>query len=111
METVSKIMYSIANFFTWVLVILSIVGIVLSSLAIANVFVTDFEFDFVGVGSLSYFIVILIVGLITIWMVRRAKDSNSSKAWDVLFIILGVLGSNIFYILGGIFGVIAPRRK
>ena len=43
-------------------------------------------------------------------MVRRAKGKNTSKAWDVLFLILGILGGNFFYILGGIFGIVATRR-
>ena len=110
MEKASRVMYSIANFFTWIVVVLSIAGIVLSSLTIAKVFGTELNLDFVGIGSLVYCIIILIFSLITIWMVRRAKNSKSSKGWDVLFIVLGVLGDNIFYILGGIFGVIAPRK-
>ena len=110
MEKASRVMYSIANFFTWIVVICSIAGIVLSSLVIAHVIDGTADVPFLGSGSLVYFIVVLLVSLITILMVRRAKDKNSSKAWDVLFIILGVLGSNIFYILGGIFGVVAPRK-
>ncbi len=110
MEKASKVMYSIANFFTWVLVIISIAGIVFSSLAIAHVFGTELKLDFLGIGTLIYFIIILIGSLITIWMVRRAKDSNSSKGWDVLFLILGLIGGNIFYVLGGIFGLVAVRR-
>ena len=109
MEKASRVMYSIANFFTWIIVILCVAGIVVSSLALAKA-LGDFDATFIGAGSLVYFIVVLVVSLITIWMVRQAKSKNSSKAWDVLFIILGVLGSNIFYILGGIFGVIAPRK-
>ena len=81
-----------------------------SSLAIAHVFGTELKLDFLGIGTLIYFIIILIGSLITIWMVRRAKDSNSSKGWDVLFLILGLIGGNIFYVLGGIFGLVAVRR-
>ena len=110
MEKASKVMYSIANFFTWIIVILCIVGIVFSSLELAHVIGRDLDLKFVGVGSLVYLILVLIFSLITIWMVRRAKDSNSSKLWDVLFLILGILGGNIFYILGGIFGIVAVRR-
>lgn len=111
MEKASKVMYSIANFFTWILVIASIAGIVLCSLALANVINIEGDFaQYASIGGIVYLAVILIVGLITIAMVRRAKASDSSKGWDVLFIILGVLGGNIFYILGGIFGVIAVRR-
>ena len=108
MERASRVMYSIANFFTWIVVILSIVGIVFSSLAIVGRLGQDF--NALGVGTLVYFIILLIISLVTIAMVRRAKAKDSSKLWDILFIILGVLGGNIFYILGGIFGVIAIRR-
>ena len=55
--------------------------------------------------------IIFIVCWITIAMVRRAKAQGTSKAWDLLFLILGIVGANIFYFLGGLFGLIAPRRK
>lgn len=109
MEKASAVMYSIANFFTWILAILSIAGIVFSSLAIAHVAPDLIDPTKFGVGTLVYFIIILLVALITIAMVRRAKAKGSSKGWDVLFLILGILGSNIFYILGGIFGIVARR--
>ena len=114
MERASRVMYSIANFFTWILVILCIVGIVFSSFQIAGLLVkwgwsSGEETPFFGVGSLIWLIIVLIVGLITIAMVRRAKATDSSKGWDVLFLILGIIGGNIFYILGGIFGIVARR--
>ena len=109
METASKVMYSIANFFTWIIVILCVAGIVFSSLYMADVLVSKGQFV-LDIRSLISSIVVLIVSLITIWMVRRAKDSKSSKAWDLLFLILGIFGGNIFYVLGGIFGLIAVRR-
>ena len=112
MEKASKVMYSIANFFTWIIAIVCIVGIVFSALAIADV--ADWlpaEFNEYGVGSLIAFIFFLIVALITIAMVRRAKADNTSKAWDLLFMILGIVGANIFYFLGGLFGLIAVRRR
>ena len=108
MEKASRVMYSIANFFTWILVLLAIAGIVFSSLALANVIQVE-EGQNLGLGSLIGCLFILIVALITIAMVRRAKAADSSKAWDVLFIIFGVFGGNIFYILGGIFGLVARR--
>ena len=108
MGKASRVMYSIANFFTWILAILAIVGIVFSSLAIAHVNMGDaVDLSKFGVSTLVTFIIILLVSLITIAMVRRAKAKGTSKAWDVLFIILGVLGGNLFYILGGIFGLVA----
>lgn len=108
MHKASYVMYSIANFFTWIVVLCSIAVIVLSILGGANIVPSLAEAGF-GWGYMVYAIVVLIVSLITIAMVRRAKAKGTSKAWDVLFIILGVLGANIFYILGGIFGLFARK--
>lgn len=110
METASKVMYSIANFFTWILVIFCVGGIVCSALIMAHVIPSDANIPFLGLGSLIYTIVVLVFALITISMVRIAKSKNSSKGWDILFLILGILGWNVFYILGGIFGIVAVRR-
>ena len=108
METASIVMYSIANFFTGILVILSVPGIVFCALDLANVWHPDLPL--LGAGGLVYYIIILIVALITIALVRRAKGKNTSKGWDILFLVLGVIGANIFYFLGGLFGLIAPRK-
>lgn len=111
MEKASKVMYSIANFFTWIVVILMVIAIVLMSLLLAGVIENAQDVaSATMIGTIIGCAIVLIVSLITIAMVRRAKNSNSSKAWDVLFMILGVLDANIFYFLGGLFGVIAVRR-
>ena len=109
MEKASAVMYSIANFFTWIIALLAIAGIVFSGLAIAGVQVGTLDLSKFGVGTIIYCAIILIVALITIAMVRRAKTAGTSKAWDVLFLILGIVGANIFYFLGGLFGLIARR--
>lgn len=109
MEKASAVMYSIANFFTWILALCAIAGIVFSALALAGVQVGSLDMSQLGVGSLIWCVVILIVALITISMVRRAKTAGTSKAWDVFFMICGIIGANIFYFLGGLFGLIARR--
>lgn len=106
MEKASKVMYSIANFFTWIVVIIAIAGIVLSSLQLAGILDNNGS----ALVTLVYSSVLLVISIITIAMVRRAKASNSSKGWDVLFLVLGIVGANIFYFLGGLFGLIAPRK-
>ena len=106
MEKASVVMYSIANFFTWILVIVSIAMIVLSGLSMAGILAANQAF---GPGLLVYWIVVLIIAIITIALVRKAKGKNTSKGWDVLFLVLGILGANIFYFLGGLFGLIARR--
>ena len=107
MEKASAVMYSIANFFTWVLVFLSLAGIVFCALDLANIWHP--ELPLLGATGIVYYAIILIVAFITIAMVRRAKAKGTSKGWDVLFLVLGIIGGNIFYFLGGLFGLIAPR--
>ena len=110
MERASRVMYTIANVFTWIIALSSIVGIVFSILRMTGVVSPIEGIEFFGTGSLIYLIVVLLVSLLTIWMVRKAKGKNTSKGWDVLFFVLGILGGNIFYILGGIFGIVAVRK-
>ena len=107
MGKASRVMYSIANFFTWIIAILSIVCIVFAIIGLAGKLPADMDATYFGVAYLVVYIIILIVSLITIAMVRRAKAKGTSKGWDVLFIVLGVLGGNLFYVLGGIFGLVA----
>ncbi len=109
MEKASRVMYSIANFFTWILAIIAIVGIVFCGLNIGHVTIPNVDLSQFSVGMLVYLAIILIIALITIAMVRRAKKQGTSKGWDVLFLILGIFGANIFYFLGGLFGLIARR--
>ena len=104
MGKASKVMYSIANIFNWIILVGAIAGIILAILNGTGVYHSQF-----GWGSLAYFIVVLIVAMITIWMVRKAKGKGTSKGWDILFIVIGVLEANIFYVLGGIFGVLERR--
>ena len=108
MHKASAIMYSIANIFNWIVLICAVIGIVFSILGGLNV-VPDAAIAGLGFGTLVYFIIVFLSALIIIAMVRRAKAKGTSKAWDVLFIILGALSSNIFYILGGIFGLFARK--
>ena len=108
MQKASAIMYSIANIFNWIVLICAVIGIVFSILGGLNV-VPEAAAAGLGFGTLAYFIIVLISAMIIIAMVRKAKAKGTSKGWDVLFIILGVLSSNIFYILGGIFGLFARK--
>lgn len=106
MERASRVMYTIANIFNWVDLVLHIALIVFAVLTLCHVdgFTVSepiISIVFSGIG--------LLVCLLLISMVRIAKAKNSSKGWDVLFIVLGVIAWNPFYVLGGIFGVIARR--
>ena len=105
MGKASAVMYSIANIFNWIILVLSLLGIVFSILSGTGVK----TFDGLGWGTLVPCIIAFLTTLVIIWMVRRAKAKGTSKFWDILFIVVGVLSANIFYILGGIFGCCERR--
>lgn len=110
MEKASRVMYSIANFFTWILLLSCAAGIVVFSLVLAGVINNTTGYEGTGlIAAIIYLSIVFFVALITIAMVRRAKAKDSSKGWDFLFLILGIIGGNIFYILGGIFGLVANK--
>ena len=72
MEKASRAMYSIANFFTWILAILAIVGIVFSALSLAKVMPNEQ----LNLGTLIACAFILIVSLITIAISSRRIRSE-----------------------------------
>ena len=113
MEKASKVMYSIANVFNWIIAILAVAGIVVSILTMTNIIKLEDAGQVgglaVGTGSLVYSIILLLFAIVAIALVRIAKSKGSSKGWDILFIVIGVLEANVFYVLGGIFGVVARR--
>ena len=110
MEKASRVMYSIAEFFTWILLLSCIAGITVFSLMLTGVIQNTSDYRTAGlIGAIIYLSIVLFFAFITILMVRRAKASNSSKGWDFLFLILGIFSGNIFYVLGGIFGLVANK--
>lgn len=111
MEKASKIMYTIANIFNYIIAALAIFGIVMSILSMTGVVKAEGNVNGLSIGapSLVAFIIMFLVAVILIILVRAAKAKNTSKGWDILFIVLGVLEGNVFYVLGGIFGLVARR--
>ncbi len=108
MKVASRVMYSIANFFTWIEVLACIAGIVVIPLIMSGIIQNNTGYDNVYLlGMVISLSVVLLFSLLLIGMVRVAKRRGSSAAWDVLFILLGIFGFNIFYILGGFFGLFA----
>ena len=113
MEIASKVMYVIADICSWITVVLCIGLIVVFSLALANVGnlnqILAENGATGGIATIVALSITMLVNLVLIALVRKAGDKKSSKGWDILVLILGVLGWNIFYILGGIFGLVARR--
>ena len=110
MGVASRVMYSIANFFTWIIVLLCVAGVILLPLAMTGIIEnTTGSSNTELLAATIYLGVVLVFSIISISLVRIAKKRGTSKGWDLLFIIIGILCGNIFYILGGIFGIFAIR--
>ena len=60
-----------------------------------------------GWSTLWYGIWLLIFAIVLIVLTRLAYKKGTSKGWDILFLVFGILECNIFYVLGGIFGLVA----
>ena len=88
MERASRVMYSIANIFNWIDLILHVVLIVFAVLTLCHV--GDFNVNepiiSIVISGIGFLVCLLLIS-----MVRIAKAKNSSKGWDVLFIVLGVI--------------------
>ena len=109
MERASRVMYTIANIFNWISLVLAAFLVVSGILCLVHVeaFVQAVDTPWFNI---VYGVVMFLVCLAIITLVRIAKAKGSSKGWDVLFIVMGAVTWNPFYILGGIFGLVAPRR-
>jgi len=109
METASKVMYKIANIFNWIEAICGILIIVFSILAGVGVNMGSGVEGF-GWDTLWYGIWLLVWAIVLIVLTRIAYKKGSSKGWDILFLVFGILGWNIFYVLGGIFGIVSNDK-
>ena len=52
-------------------------------------------------------IYVIIITIVVIVLTRKAYAKGSSKGWDIAFMVIGICGQNVFYFLGGLFGLIA----
>lgn len=129
MKNASKTMFNVGHIVTIIYLILG------ALLAIIGIFVLIF-----GVGALAvaagdaeaersaaaavgaggtllgwglYFVITSIVCLVLIGKAKRelADESKSNKKPFIVTIVVGAIASNPFYILGGIFGLIAEGQQ
>ena len=123
MKVASKVMYIIGMISNVLLLICSIVIIVLSIIGLANpqlaeniqqeIQETGVPFaGLVGAG-LGIGIYLFIANLVVIFLARRAiknlNERNGRVGAHIVLLVGGVLCWDIFYVLGGIFGIIGSK--
>lgn len=67
-----------------------------------------------GIGGLGLGVWLLIVGIILFVGASKLKsgDPGTIRTWSILILVFGILGGNIFALIGGILGLIwKPPQK
>ncbi len=126
MKTASKVMYTIGRIFNIIALIIALLILILGIVCASS---SDFQQKLIEASedvadltaAKAYGITLIIVGAImmVIYSVLCALASHASKALNnskkenaphIIMIIIGVFG-DIFYLLGGIFGLIAENSS
>ncbi len=123
MKDASKILYKIGNIF-------NIIGIVFAVLAAIIFFagygivdakmaqemgktIKEAQAIYLTLGIVM--IICVVVWCIVYFFAKKAikalNDNSNSTSPHVIMIVIGIIGSSIFYLLGGVFGVIAETQK
>ncbi len=129
MKNASKTMFNIGHIVTIIYLILgallAVIGIVTLIIGAGALAVAGGDADAeraaaaavgAGGGLLGwglYFVITSIVCLVLIGKAKRelADESKSNKKPFIVTIVVGAIASNPFYILGGIFGLIAEGQQ
>ncbi len=123
MKEASSILYKVGNIINLIAIILGVILAILCFVCYGGIdnqtaiemgkTLTEAQTTFMAAGIA--FVIFIIIWIVVYVLAKRAikalNDSSNSIAPHVLMIIIGVLGSSIFYLLGGIFGVIAENSN
>jgi hypothetical protein len=116
MKHSSNLMYNIGRIFTIVEIILGAILIPLGILLVVlNVVVEDFNYAG-GATAMGYGIWLLVAGILCLVFVSKAKkeladENNQNKTPFIITIVFGAIAGNVFYVLAGIFGLIADGQQ
>ena len=109
MRKASEVMYRIANFFIWILIICLIAIIVFSILSITEVLPNEK----MGLVTLIVAGIYLIIELIVLGFSRHAansaRDGNKRALPHLWMLFMGIISGNVFFFLGAIFGLVSLR--
>ena len=123
MKTASKVMYVIGMISNVLVLILSIVLLIISIIGLANpefanqlkqnIEASGIPFTGVLESGLGFGIYLFVSNLIVILLARRAirnlNEGNGRVGAHIILLIGGVICWDIFYVLGGIFGIVGSK--
>ena len=123
MKSAAKILYTIGK-------VINIIGIVACAILVAagiavsalgaqaietnGVELTAEQIAVLGVGLIVAGVISLIIEIVVLVFASKAikavGDGAKSNAPHIIMIVIGVIGSDIFYLLGGIFGLVSESQ-
>ena len=124
MKSASRVLYIVGRVFNVVTMIFALVGIILGAIFIAlkdqiaeacadlEYFNTAKEIEVIGivflVSSIIGLLVYVVIFILATNASKKLKEGSTEVAPHVLMLIVGLFG-DIFYLLGGIFGIVAAN--
>ena len=117
MKKTSNTMYNIGRIFTIIEIILGPVLIFLGILLlILSTIIEDFDASFHCGRLIGYGIWMLVCGILCLVFVGKAKkelndESTRNNKPFIITIVFGAIAGNVFYVLAGIFGLIAEGQQ
>ena len=114
MRNASKTMYEIARIFTFVLL-----GLVALLITLETIFmIVDIVKDnpFAGhitkiVGYSVWFVFICVMIILASKAIKDIVKNEKENSPHIIMIVAGAISGNVFYLLGGIFGLIAIGQE
>ncbi len=111
MKTAARIMYTIGLIFSWIALLLLGVSVVLSGLLVGGVVQAQEELPYPPTTLLVISIVFLVIYILVIVLGTRARraigNNQVNIAPHILCLVMGAVSGDLFYFLGGIFGLVA----
>ena len=124
MKKAAKIMYTLGIIGNFCLIFVCLIGMLISLIGVANIEeiirnantqFTEEQIAAVLAFFTSFTIVYLIIYIVTVILafVAKSKVNDGKKSYfpHILVLVIGVVGWNVFYILGGIFGIVAETQE
>ena len=123
MGNASKILYRVGSFFYWLQLILEFLSLALSVFGIYNYesialkvekySAEELKINFIAMTII--FSILILLNLIILAFAKKAlravNDGVINRSPHVIMIIIGLLGTNIFFLFGGIFGLLNEGRE
>ena len=113
MKNASATMYKIGRIFTFVLLgIAALLVLIYSILMIVGIVNGNFPAYLSNViGNSIWLGIIIVVLIVAANSIRAIEEGTKETTPHILMIVFGAISGNVFYVLGGIFGLVALGQE